>query len=103
MKYPAELVSPVPRHPVQLYEAAAYFVIAFALWFWWQKKERLLPAGLIAGVGIILLSLARILLEFFKAHQHSYIGNFPIEMGQLLSLPFLAFGIGLFLFAYKSK
>lgn len=101
--HPAERVSLVPRHPVQLYEALAYLAVFVFLWFWWWKKEKTLPAGLVTGVGIVLLTTARFFLEPFKLTQASHIDQSFLEVGQLLCIPFFILGFGLIFYAAKSS
>ncbi|MFB3386359.1 prolipoprotein diacylglyceryl transferase [Flavobacterium sp. LAR06] len=91
----------IPRHPTQLYEAFSYLLI-FALLFWMYKSERIKQAnGLLFGTFLALLFLARFLIEFFKENQESFENNMLINMGQILSIPFIL--IGLTLVIWKSK
>ncbi len=97
--HPAERVSTVARHPVVLYEALAYFLVFLFLLQWWWVKEKTLPAGLLSGVGILLLTTARFFLEPFKLKQMSHIDQSYLEVGQLLCIPFLLLGLGLVVYA----
>jgi len=91
----------IPRHPTQLYEAFSYLLI-FGILFWMYKSEKLKQAnGLIFGCFLTLLFLARFLIEFFKENQESFENNMLINMGQILSIPFIL--IGLTLIIWKSK
>ncbi|MBF4467564.1 prolipoprotein diacylglyceryl transferase [Flavobacterium sp. LC2016-12] len=91
----------IPRHPTQLYEAFSYLLI-FALLFWMYKSEKIKQAnGLLFGTFLALLFLARFLIEFFKENQESFENNMLINMGQILSIPFIL--IGLTLVIWKSK
>ncbi len=87
----------VPRHPVQLYEAAAYLILFALLWGIWQKKRQgilwLIPDGRVAGIFLVVIFLTRGLLEFFKEEQSAYFSAMSyLTMGQVLSFPFLLFG-----------
>jgi prolipoprotein diacylglyceryl transferase len=99
--HPAERVPSVPRHPVQLYEAFAYFTIFLFLWILWRKKREVIPSGLLCGIGILLLGTARFILEAFKLTQQTYINQSYLEVGQLLSIPYLLFGCALCIYAFK--
>ncbi|HSW72712.1 MAG TPA: prolipoprotein diacylglyceryl transferase [Chlamydiales bacterium] len=86
---------PFPRHPVQLYEAFAYFSIFVLLFFKARKKEVLLKEGRLLGLFLILVFSARFVLEFFKEEQSLFFSSF-LTMGQLLSVPFVFLGFFLF-------
>ena len=91
----------IPRHPTQLYEAFSYLLICGIL-FWMYKSEKIKQAsGLLFGTFLALLFLARFLIEFFKENQESFENNMLINMGQILSIPFIL--IGLTLVIWKSK
>lgn len=91
----------IPRHPTQLYEAFSYLLI-FVLLFWMYKSERTKQAsGLLFGTFLTLLFLARFLIEFFKENQEIFENNMLINMGQILSIPFIL--IGLTLIVWKSN
>ena len=66
------------------------------------KVERLKNAqGLICGCFLTLLFLARFIIEFFKENQESFENDMMINMGQILSIPFILIGLGLII--WKSK
>lgn len=91
----------IPRHPTQLYEAFSYLLI-FGFLFWMYQSERIKQAkGLLFGTFMTLLFLARFLIEFFKENQESFENNMLINMGQILSIPFIL--IGLTLIIWKSN
>ena len=83
--------TPVPRHPVQLYEALAYLVIGLLLFF--KRNSLLKKKGL--GVGLVLVSFfsARFFLEFLKSAQTASDLTHFFSTGQALSLPFIAVGL----------
>jgi prolipoprotein diacylglyceryltransferase len=62
-----ELLPTVARHPTQLYEALSY----------------------------LLIFIARFIIEFVKNDQVAFEAGMSLNMGQLLSLPFIVAGIGL--------
>jgi phosphatidylglycerol---prolipoprotein diacylglyceryl transferase len=93
----------VPRHPVQLYEAAAYFILFAGLVWLYTKKEVRLQKGLITGLVFTLLFTARFFLEFFKAPQSHYFHESTILLGQWLSLPFILVGLVIIYFSFKNK
>lgn len=88
-----ERVDFVPRHPSQLYEAVAYLVIFLILWKLYQAKGLELKKGFLLGLFLILVFSARFLIEFMKESQEAFESALPINMGQILSLPFILAGI----------
>jgi phosphatidylglycerol:prolipoprotein diacylglycerol transferase len=98
--HPADGSTPIPRHPVQLYEAGAYLIIFWILWFLWKKQRIDEQPGLLVGMIFILGFGSRFILEFWKANQESIIHTSFLQAGQILSIPFLLLGIFL---VWKSK
>jgi phosphatidylglycerol:prolipoprotein diacylglycerol transferase len=92
-------VDSIPRHPGQLYEAIAYFSIFVFLNLFYKKVKKI--NGFIFGLFLVLMFSARFVLEFFKLDQASFESGMLLNMGQLLSLPFIVAGI--FLMIIKSK
>ncbi|MEN2486628.1 prolipoprotein diacylglyceryl transferase [Flavobacterium sp. B11] len=85
----------IPRHPTQLYEAFAYLLI-FGILFYMYKSEKIRNAqGLIFGTFLTLLFTARFIIEFFKENQEAFENNMLINMGQILSVPFILIGLAL--------
>ncbi|MDR7121973.1 prolipoprotein diacylglyceryl transferase [Rheinheimera soli] len=96
-----ESVDQVARHPVQLYEASAYFCIALMLWMMYRKGVGA-RSGFLLGITLILVFSSRIIIEIFKTPQASYDGALLFSAGQLLSVPFIIFGISLIWRATKA-
>jgi phosphatidylglycerol:prolipoprotein diacylglycerol transferase len=87
-----------PRHPSQLYEAFLEGIILFIILFTYFNKTKSDPTiGKISGLFLILYSIFRIFIEFFR-EPDSHIGLiFNIaSMGQILSIPLLIIGIMFF-------
>ena len=87
--HPREGLVAVPRHPVQLYEAIAYFCSFFILLGLW-KKFSFKFNGFLIGVFFLLIFGSRFFLEYLKVPQSEFIheGSFLL-MGQWLSIPFI--------------
>lgn len=92
-----------PRHPVQLYEATAYLIIFFILWHVWKNQHPPEPTGQLIGLLFILIFGSRLILEFWKSTQESIIYSSSLQMGQILSLPFVLLGIFLFCYSKRSR
>ena len=91
----------IPRHPTQLYEAFSYLLIFGILFFMFQSEKIKQTNGIIFGSFLTLVFLARFVIEFFKENQEAFENNMFINMGQILSIPFIL--IGLTLIIWKSK
>ena len=94
---PLDRSLPLPRHPVQLYEALFYLAIFSFIFYLSFKPSFLLKRGRLSGLFFILLFSGRFFLEFFKERQSFLIKDFSfLLMGQYLSIPFILLGIVLF-------
>jgi prolipoprotein diacylglyceryl transferase len=93
----------IPRHPTQLYEAISYLFIFGFLFFMFRSEKIKERKGLIFGFFLILLFLARFIIEFFKENQEVFENNMPINMGQILSIPFILIGLTLIIWKSKQK
>lgn len=89
----ADPIYSAPSHPTQIYEALAYLAIfVLLMWMYWKRNDEERP-GLIFGVFLTLLFTARFLIEFVKNDQVGFEENMTLNMGQLLSIPFILIGI----------
>lgn len=92
----------LPRHPVQLYEACAYFIIFLllsAIYIFYKKR----PQGFIFSLLIILIFSVRLFLEQFKLEQADYDTNFFLNVGQILSIPFIIAGVITLIYVFKKQ
>ena len=87
-------IDSIPRHPVQLYEAIAYLCI-FSVMIFLYRRGLAARTGRLTGSMVTMLFSMRFLLEFFKTGQSTMDPSMPITMGQLLSVPLVAFGVWL--------
>lgn len=94
---------PLYRHPSQLYEAALCLVLFALLWWRYKKGDARKHPGLLIGCFLVLLFTGRFVIEFFKEHQVDFESSLPLDMGQLLSIPFVIAGILLVLKARSHK
>ena len=82
-----------PSHPTQIYEAICY-LLTFALCMWlYFKKDAWKKEGLIFGVFMICIFASRFFIEMVKNVQEKFEENMMLNMGQLLSIPFVLLGI----------
>ncbi len=83
----------LPRHPTQIYEALVYFMIFGLLMFLYFKKNYSVKVGYLMGLFLVLVFTSRFLIEFIKDVQVEWEKNLPLDMGQMLSIPFIIAGI----------
>jgi phosphatidylglycerol---prolipoprotein diacylglyceryl transferase len=93
----------IPRHPGQLYEAIHYF-LGFLLLFWiWFKRRDNMKNGFLFGSALIILFSLRFVDEFFKINQEEFEDGLILNMGQILSIPFILAGIVILLSTIGKK
>jgi prolipoprotein diacylglyceryl transferase len=92
----------IPRHPAQLYEAISYLFIALILFLIYAKYRENLKPGLNFSLFLVLIFVVRIVVEFVKVKQADYDTSFlMMSTGQALSIPFLIFGVGMFVWSIR--
>ena len=82
-----------PRHPSQLYESIGYFSISIFIYFVYIRAKRKPLPGKLLGLTLCLGFTMRSFLEFFKENQVPFENTLVLNMGQLLSLPFIIVGL----------
>lgn len=94
----------LPRHPAQLYEAIAYFIIFAFMMILYKKRRDRFKNGFLFGLGSVLFFTARFIVEFVKEDHVGFEDGMTLNMGQLLSLPYIAVGIGFIIYGlWKTK
>lgn len=97
----------LPCHPTQIYEALIYLIIFGLGMYLFYKTSAKEKTGLILGISLIGIFLSRFFIEFIKNIQEPFelqmIDTIGINMGQLLSLPFVIWGIYLVWNALRKK
>lgn len=97
-----KLVDDSPRHPAQLYEAIGFFTLLVVGLFMYGKDNLRDRRGLILGTVLTFGMSWRFFVEFFKENQVGFENDMMFNMGQLLSIPFIAVGIFLLLKTFKA-
>ena len=94
-------VDEIYRHPSQIYEAIFEGIVLFLILNYLYKKKVFVNPGVISSIFLILYSVFRIIIEYFREPdiQLGYL-IFNLTMGQIVSIIFLIFGIYLF---FKKK
>ncbi|SIT08442.1 Prolipoprotein diacylglyceryl transferase [Chryseobacterium ureilyticum] len=88
-----EKVDNLPRHPAQLYEAISYLLIFILIYVIYKKDIFKIGKGFYFGISILLIFIMRILIEFVKVDQAEFEHGMSLNMGQLLSIPFVILGL----------
>ena len=93
----------IPRHPTQIYEALSYLIIFISLLLYYYKKQGKPRDGIIFGIFLIALFTMRFIIEYFKEVQVDFENKLPLDLGQLLSIPFIASGIIILIIVGRKK
>lgn len=96
---------PEPRHPSQLYEAFLEGIVLFIiLWFVFHKTPAKRWPGVMVGIYTMGYGLSRFLVETVREPDEQLgILQIGLTMGQILSLPMIALGIGLIAYGYRHQ
>ncbi len=81
-----------PRHPAQLYEAVFCLILFFVMFWLWKSKRNKVGPGFMFGIFCVLLFTERFIDEFFKVEQVEFEQGMALNMGQILSIPFIIIG-----------
>lgn len=99
-----------PRHPAQLYEAIAYLTLFFIMLYIYRSDRKLfgqtsnttkrqdnqttkVGTGFYFGLCLTYIFTFRFFVEFLKINQVNFENSLPLDMGQLLSIPFVILGV----------
>ncbi|MDT8392632.1 MAG: prolipoprotein diacylglyceryl transferase [Bacteroidales bacterium] len=93
----------VAKHPTQIYEALAYLLIFVYLWAVYLKRDGRPRPGFLFAMFMILVFSVRFLIEFLKEPQVAFETEMTLNMGQLLSIPFVLLGVITLFIIYRNK
>ena len=83
----------IPRHPGQLYESLFYFCLFVIMIFLYRKTRMFSENGKLFGIFLTAVFVFRIIIETVKENQSSFESSMPVNMGQILSIPFIIAGL----------
>jgi len=86
-------VDMIPRHPSMLYESLLCVFVLSVLAFIYYKYDKNPPEGSLFGTFLIILFSGRFLIEFTKETLADFLIGATLDMGQLLSIPFVLIGV----------
>ena len=85
-------VDMIPRHPSMLYEAILCIFVFAALAIIYYRYDKKPPEGSLFGTFLVILFSGRFLIEFTKETLADFLVGATLDMGQLLSIPFVLIG-----------
>ena len=88
-----ERVDQMPRHPGQLYEAIAYALLFVIMLLLYKKMPQRVGTGWFFGFCLTYIFTFRFFIEYTKEIQEAFEATLPLDMGQLLSIPFIIIGV----------
>ena len=97
-----EHVDKVPRHPGQLYEAIAYAILFCIMWTIYKRSHQhptsntqhpQVGTGWYFGFCLTYIFTFRFFIEYTKEIQEAFEASLPLDMGQILSIPFVIIGV----------
>ena len=88
-----ERVDQMPRHPGQLYEAIAYAILFGILWYLHKQMPEKIGTGWYFGFCLAYIFTFRFFIEYTKEVQEAFEASLPLDMGQILSIPFVILGV----------
>ena len=94
-----ERVDMIPRHAGQLYEAIAYAILFFIMWWMYRKSRQpqssspAVGKGFFFGFCLTYIFTFRFFIEYTKDIQEAFEADMLFNMGQLLSVPFIILGM----------
>ncbi|MBK8807383.1 MAG: prolipoprotein diacylglyceryl transferase [Bacteroidales bacterium] len=93
----------VPRHPTQIYEAALYLITGAWLIIYYLRNSASINNFKIIAYAFFGIFISRFIIEFFKIEQVSFEEGMLLNMGQLLSIPFILAGIVMLFIKNKNE
>ncbi len=91
------------KHPTQIYEALSYLLLGLGLVWVYKNRPDKVYRGFFFGAFLIGCFGMRFLIEFIKEPQVGFEETMVLNMGQLLSVPFVIAGIAIVIYSFKKK
>lgn len=89
----------MPMHPTQIYEAIMYMVTFAVLAHMYWRTRASERRGEMFGVFLIMLFGSRFLIESIKQVQETFEQSMTLNMGQILSIPFVVAGVAILIWS----
>ena len=93
-----------PRHPTQMYESITYLILGITMLLLYKYKLKKLHRGFFIGLFLVVCFGARFCIEYVKEAKIFFdLGFTTINIGQMLSIPFIIAGIVFLVHSARSK
>lgn len=93
----------VPRHPTMMYESLSYLVMGLVMiWIYWKKLDKV-NRGFFFGFFLVWCFGTRFFFEYTKVAKIVFPQFFNLNIGQMLSIPFIVAGIVLIVLSLRSS
>lgn len=90
----------LPHHPTQIYESLFYLINFVILYIYYKNTKGHIAAGRTTGFLLTSVFTFRFCIEFIKNNQVDFEEDMLLNMGQLLSIPFILCGIALLIYSF---
>lgn len=91
----------LPCHPTAIYESLLAWVAIGIWWYLYNRTNTAKHLGLLTGISALMLWVPRFFIEFLKPVQREFEEVFVLNMGQMLSIPYIILGIVLIVWSMK--
>ena len=92
-----------PKHPTQIYEALSYLILGLIMVWIYRNRLEKTNRGFFFGLFLVGCFGMRFIIEFIKEPQVGFEESMVLDMGQLLSIPFIIAGIVLLIYSAVTK
>lgn len=92
----------VPCHPTAIYESILAAVAVIVWWYLYEKTDAKQHMGMLTGISALMLWVPRFFIEFLKPVQRAFEEEFVLNMGQMLSIPYIIIGIVLVVYSVRT-
>lgn len=93
----------VPRHPTMLYESLSYLIMGLVMLWIYRKKLDKVHRGFFFGFFLVWCFGTRFIIEYTKVADIVFDNFFGLNIGQMLSIPFILAGVGMLIYASVRK
>ena len=93
--------SVLPATKEKIDEAIAYLLLFFISWFIYKKHSEKVGTGFFFGLCLTYIFTARFFIEYTKDIQEAFEADMLLNMGQLLSIPFIIVGVAILIYALR--
>ena len=102
---PGTPIDAIPAcHPTQIYEALICLIVfGVLMYLYFKKNDAAKHPGFSFGLFCTVVFGTRILIEFIKQRQVDFENTMALDMGQILSIPFVIVGIYFMIMSRRQK